>query len=165
MKKSSMRSSLNKVTGLTEAQIMDQQTINDSALLNNNSGNRRSIVIEKNRLQGGVGMEKSFEIVTKKIAKVITNRREEVENALIVTGSPISVRKYNRKKLNAAVQNRLVDTSKDGIAFRQYMTFLVGETYGNALLMAFFEQNQNQKTKLMLMVLTIRGLLIAGKAI
>lgn len=126
-------SSLRKVTGLSPKEIAGLKVKNSMSIAGEKTPHRRSIVVEKDRFMQGADTEEAFEIIVDKIAKVTDNNRVEVENALIVTGSPKGVRGMNRKRLNAEIQNRLVENSPNGMAFRQYMTALVGGMYGRSL--------------------------------
>jgi hypothetical protein len=126
-------SALRRITSLTPKEIAGLKVKNRMSLAGEKSPHRRSIVIQKDRVLNDVNVEESFETIVEKIAGVIANNRVEVENALIATGSPRKVRLYNRKALNAEVQNRLVGTGKNSQAFRQYMTVLVGSMYGRSL--------------------------------
>lgn len=108
------------------------------------STNRRSVVIERNKINT-LSPEESFEVITEKIAKVITNNREEVENALIKTGCNKNCRKFDPIKFNATVQNKLVEDSPEGEEFRNYMTLLVARMYGSRLTnTGFFRSSINE---------------------
>jgi len=130
---STKKSALRSITGLSPEEIAGLKVESEMSLTGEETPHRKSIVVEKDRFLQGANTEQAFEIIVEKIAKVTDARREEVENALIVTGSPIAVRGWNRAKLNAEIQNRLVDVSPQGMAFRQMMTALVGALYGKAL--------------------------------
>ena len=127
-------SALNKVTGLTQRQIAGIKVDHPMALGGEDqfSANRR-VVIQKDRLSINHDVETSFEIVVGYIAKAIAQNREEVENALIVTGSPVAIRQLNTRQINALVQNRLTQKDLNGKAFRQYITALLVGMFGRAL--------------------------------
>ena len=108
------------------------------------STNRRSVVIERNKINT-LSPEESFEVITEKIANVITNNREEVENALIKTGCNKNCRKFDPIRFNATVQNKLVEDSAEGEEFRNYMTLLVARMYGSRLTnTGFFRSSVNE---------------------
>lgn len=129
-----MKSSLRKVTGFSPSQIAGIKVTHPMALAGEKQVDpSRRVVIQKDRLALAHDVEKSFEILTRYMAKAIRNNREEVENALIATGSPVSVRNVSLGRLNALVQNRLVQRDKNGKSFRQLMTALVASMYGRKL--------------------------------
>jgi hypothetical protein len=134
MKARKGNSALQRVLGMSEAEVAGIKVANPMSTTGEDTPHRKSIVVEKDRFLQGASAEEAFEQIVEKIARVTDNRREEVENALIVTGSPIAVRKMNRRALNALIQNRLSDPSKKGMAFRQLMTALVGAMYGRSLM-------------------------------
>jgi hypothetical protein len=134
MKARKGNSALQRVLGMSEAEVAGIKVANPMSTTGEDTPHRKSIVVEKDRFLQGASAEEAFEQIVEKIARVTDNRREEVENALIVTGSPIAVRKMNRRALNALIQNRLSDPSKKGMAFRQLMTALVGAMYGSSLM-------------------------------
>jgi len=95
--------------------------------------NRRSVSIQKDRILEAYSPEESFEIVVEKIANLIDRSRKDLENALIASGAPKTVRQLDRKKFNAAVQNKLSENNAQGDTFRKYMTLLVTHNYGKSL--------------------------------
>ena len=130
------KSALQKITGLSTDKLVGIKINNSMSDIGQKASatNRRRIVIERDRLLNTVPPEQAFEIVVEKIARVNVEKRNEVENALIVTGSPISTRGVSQKRLNKMVQNRLTQNDNNGQAFRQYMTVLVGALYGKSLM-------------------------------
>jgi hypothetical protein len=80
-----------------------------------------------------VSEQEAKKIVLDKIRKVIATRRNDVENALIATGSPQAVRTLNADEFNAAVMNRLSELGARGDAFRNDITKLVVAYYGHEL--------------------------------
>jgi len=103
-----------------------------------------SIIIEKDRTISDTSSANSFQSIVDAIAKVTTIKRNEVENALIVTGSPKSVRTMSRKSLNKAIQNRLVEDTANGQKFRMYMSELVATLYGTQLTSDGFYRSESQ---------------------
>jgi hypothetical protein len=127
------KNSLERVTGMSSEQVSGikagamQQGGEDMPSSN------RTVVVHKDRFSSTHDTAESFEIVTHYIAKAIADNREEVENALIVTGYPANVRKLTGKQFNAVVENQLTRKDDNGTAFRQLITALVGGMYGREL--------------------------------
>lgn len=94
----------------------------------------RSIIIEKDRTISDVDSAKSFQNVVDAIARATSIKRNEVENALIVTGSSKGVRRMSRKALNKQIQDRLVQDDANGEKFRMYMAELVAKLYGTQIM-------------------------------
>jgi hypothetical protein len=99
---------------------------------------RRSVVVATDAPTERVNIldvseQEAKKIVLDKIRKVIATRRNDVENALIATGSPQAVRTLNADEFNAAVMNRLSELGARGDAFRNDMTKLVVAYYGHEL--------------------------------
>jgi len=127
------RNSLERVTGLT-AQEVSGMKAGAMQMGGEKIPNRsRTVVVQKDRLSLSHDTATSFEVMVKYIAKAIKDRREEVENALIVTGAPVSVRNLNPSRFNAYVENQLTRRDSNGQAFRQLMTALVSGLYGRQL--------------------------------
>ena len=126
-------SSLRRVTGYSQKQIAGIKVNHPMQLADPQVKSNRRVVIQKDRLDLSHDVERSFEIMVNYIAKVIRTNREEVENALIATGSPKGVRHASLGNLNAMVQNRLTQKDRNGDAFRQYMSALVTAMYGKKL--------------------------------
>jgi hypothetical protein len=127
-------SALKKVTGLTQKQIAGIRVEHPMALGGEDQVSYdRRVVIQKDRLALNHDVETSFEIVVRYIAKAIAQNREEVENALIVTGSPVAIRQLNTSQINALVQNRLTQNDLNGEAFRQYITALLVGMFGREM--------------------------------
>ena len=113
-------SALKRVTGFSSTQIAGLKVNHPMALAGEKQvAPERRVVVQKDRLALNHDVEKSFEIMVRYIAKVIKTNREEVENALIATGSPITIRQANTGQLNAMVHNRLTQKDQNGKAFRQ----------------------------------------------
>lgn len=117
--------SIESVLGRTPANVMDQAGENFP---------RKSIRIRKDELQSALSPEKQFEAIVIAIANVARTSRHQVENALIATGSTKAVRRMKPKRLNAEIQNRLVQSDAKGEEFRNYMTLLVVDQYGGSLI-------------------------------
>jgi hypothetical protein len=107
----------------------------------------RSITIQKDQLIDSLTPSESFEVIVEKIAKVNANRRKSVENALIGTGSKKVIRNYNLDQLNAEVHNRLTENTPQGQEFRNIMTMLVVNSYGNKLVNDGFFRNGLEEEK------------------
>ena len=107
----------------------------------------RSITIQKDQLIDSLTPSESFEVIVEKIARLNASRRKSVENALIGTGSKKVIRNYNLDQLNAEVQNRLAENTPQGQEFRNIMTMLVVDTYGNKLVNDGFFRNGMEEEK------------------
>ena len=127
------KNSLERVTGMSSEQFSGIKAGSMQQGGEDMPSSNRTVVVEKDRFILNHDTAQSFELVTKYIAKAIANNREEVENALIVTGSPKSVRKLKIKQFNAIVENKLTRTDKDGQVFRQLMTALLSGMYSRQL--------------------------------
>jgi hypothetical protein len=127
------RNSLERVTGLTVEQVAGRKAGSMQQGGESYPPSSRTVVVQKDRLALTHDTAQSFEMIVKYIALAIKNRRQEVENALISTGSPKSVRNANPRRFNAIVQNRLMQKNEKGEAFRQLMSALVSGMYGRQL--------------------------------
>jgi hypothetical protein len=106
---------------------------------------RKSISIRKEAM-AGLSPQEQFEMIVDMIGVIARTNRHEVENALIVTGSPKAVRKYGKGRYYATIQNRLTQDDAKGKEFRDYMTLLVADRFGKALEQdSFFKRGGEQR--------------------
>jgi hypothetical protein len=95
--------------------------------------NRTVIVEQDNTNILGVSPIAAKKIVAGKIQLLNVTRRKDVENSLISTGSPKSVRSLNPTDFNNVVMNRLSQVGPAGDEFRSDITKLITVFYGKEL--------------------------------